>query len=374
MLRFTEFRIDASKITEFPDGSIKIQGQLTHPGVFHYKNSDGTDRREYRPKEEVFHKASLETYAGATVTMNHPRGHLVTAQTWRKDAIGHLGENAHEDVGHVVADVYVRDATAVAAVKSGDARFISLGYGLEYEPNPGTAPDGSRFDGIQRNIRVNHVALLPKGVTPRGGSECVLRLDSEGNEEFQLNSEVDMTPEQIVALQAQLTALQGELAKVRTDAAEVPALRASVADLTAKLEKATAEVTPARLDSLVEERVTVLGLAKSAGVKDVAGKSNLDIKRAVIASRTPALATRVDSFSAETADAVLSTYTEQPHPSLAVLGTSTTVDEKKKTETVRTDARPAPSTLPTYADLYSKSVQASATRWQNAGDHPVKGN
>jgi len=182
-----------------------------------------------------------------------------------------------------------------------------------------------------------------------------------------------MTPEQIVALQAQFTALQGELAKVRTDAAEVPALRASVAALTAKLQTATAEVAPARLDSLVAERVTVLGLAKSAGVKDVAGKSNLDIKRAVIASRTPALATRVDSFSAETADAVLSTYTEQPHPSLAVLGPSPKPGEKKA-EAVRTDAQPEPSKLPTYADLYSKSVQASAKRWQNAGDHPVKGN
>jgi uncharacterized protein len=365
MLRYDDLRIDAGSLREYPDGSIRVTGQLTHPGIFTYRNPDGTPRREYRPAEEVFRKDALETFASTTVTMNHPRQpngqRKVTSDSWKKDAVGHMGENIREDAGHAVGDIFIRDAAAIRAVKDGGVKYLSCGYDVDYDPTPGVTPDGQRYDGLQRNIRGNHVALLPNGVAPRGGSECVLRLDAQGNEEEFRSDVVDaaklskMTPEQVEALNAQITALTGELAKARTDAAEVTSLRANLATATTDLAVLTAQIAPERLDSLVEERASVVAVAKAAGI-DCAGKSTLAVKRLLVAKNTPGLAERVDSMSVETIDAVMSVYAAQPHPSLkAVVEVA-----------ARADALPAKKNVVTEA--YAKSVEASRNAWKNSGD------
>jgi uncharacterized protein len=45
--------------------------------------------------------------------------------------------------------------------------------------SPGVSPEGEPYDAIQRRIRPNHVALVPRG---RAGSEVALRLDAAGDE------------------------------------------------------------------------------------------------------------------------------------------------------------------------------------------------
>ena len=80
-----------------------------------YRNDDGTPRREYRPAKTVFNKAALETFAGAPVTVNHPPQGKISADSWKRDAVGHLGDTVRQDGDHVVADMYIRDAATVAA-------------------------------------------------------------------------------------------------------------------------------------------------------------------------------------------------------------------------------------------------------------------
>lgn len=359
MLRFADFRLDASTLKRLPDGSIKVQGQLTHPGVFSYRNPDGTERKEYRPADEVFKKAALDTFAGAPITINHPRTadgqRLVTAQSWKDVAIGHLGENVREDAGHVVADLYVRDASAVARIDNGDLRHISCGYEVDFDSTPGVTTEGQRYDGVQRNIRSNHVALLPNGVAPRGGDQCVLRLDSNGDELISLNyPHMDLE-----ALKAQITALTAELNKARTDAADVEKLKAELATAQAKVAELTALVSPERLDSLVDERAAVVALGKSAGV-ETADKSALAIKRAVVAKRTPDLAARVDSLNVEAVDAILAVYKAEPVKSMDVLGL--------QGEATRTDKQEVPATdkIPTVSEMYEKSLKGNRDAWANS--------
>jgi hypothetical protein len=354
VLRFTDFRLDASAIQQLPDGSIKVVGQLTRPGIFVYQNPDGTARREYRPPSEVFAPASLASFASSTVTLNHPAGRKVTSATWKGNAIGHLGENVREDAGFAVSEVYVRDETSVKNVLARKAHSLSCGYRVDYDPTPGITPEGEPYDGVQRNIRGNHVALL-MGEAPRGGQDCSLRLDSAGDEiAASLNSNVDLE-----ALQAQVTALTGELAKSRTDAAEVPALTAALAKANADLAVAVAQVSPERLDALVEERTAIVATAKAAGV-DTAGKSTLDIKRAIVAKRTPDLAARVDSLGAETVDTILAVYASQPHPSLAAVVAAPVAGD-------RADA----VVIPKYTDLYTKHLADSQNAWRNSGELKV---
>jgi uncharacterized protein len=357
VLRYAEVRLDASTLQELPDGSIKVVGQLTHPGIFNYRNPDGSLRREYRPADEVFRKAALESFAGAPVTVNHPRQpngqRLVTPQSWKKDAIGHAGENVREDGGHAVADLYIRDADAVAAVKGGRLKKISLGYNVEYDPTPGTTSDGQRYDGIQRNIRGNHIALLPTGIAPRGGEECALRLDSNGDE---LKSDVEDE-----ALKAKVAALESELSRVRADAAELPKKMAELSAANARIAELSEQLKPARLDSLVEARSVVVALAKSAGV-DSTGKSSLDVKRAIVAKRTPELASRVDSMGEEAVDAVMAVYAAQPAHVGAPLAVLAPPAPAARADA--TDDAPVPK----YADLYRKHAEKSRNAWKNSGE------
>ncbi len=348
------------------DGSIKVTGQLGHEGIVTYKNPDGTPRREYRPAKTVFNKAALESFAGAPVTINHPPQGKITAESWKRDAVGHLGDSVRQDGDHVVADMYVRDAAAVASIKRGDLKHISCGYDVDYDPTPGVTADGQRYDGVQTGYRGNHVALLSNGFAPRGGPDCVLRLDSEENEVLDMainHQEPIMTPEQITALEGKITVLTGEVEKLRADAVQVPALTKSVADLTAALTTAQAAVVPERLDALVEERQAVCAQAVAAGV-DPKGKTSLQVKREVIAKRTPALATRVDAYSAETVDAVLASYTELPHPSMKVLGTDNAKPPVERTDSLK---------VPTMTELHEKARIADGNAWKNSGDFARKG-
>lgn len=355
MLRYSTLRIDGSSLQDLPDGSIKVAGQLTHTGVFSYRNPDGTERKEYRPQEEVFHKNTLNTFAGSPVTLNHPRfsngDRLVSASTWKNVAIGHAGENIRQDGDHMVADLYIRDAAAVKAVKNGSLKHISLGYQVDYDPTPGTTRDGQRYDGVQRNIRGNHIALLPVGVAPRGGEDCQLRLDSLGDEIDPLNSNVELE-----ALKAKVTALETELTKARTDAAEVEKLRLDLGAEKALVTELKASVAPERLDALVETRGVVVAAAKAAGV-DPKGLSNLQIKRALVAKRTPALATRVDSLDESAVDAVLSVYETQPHPTMQLPDPN-----QKPAADTRTDA------VPTISQMYEKAAKERQNDWKNNGD------
>lgn len=359
MLRFDEIRLDARGFRELPDGSIKVTGQLTRAGIFTYFQ-DGKARREYRPADEVFRADALETFAGVPVTVKHPRGRLVSSQTWKDDAVGHMGDSIRKDGDVAIGDLYIRDAATVAEVKAGRLKGLSLGYRVQYDPTPGTTPEGERYDGVQRNIRGNHVALLPSNIPARGGPECVLRLDSAGDEIDPSNDAREdagvkserMTPEQIAALQAELT-------QARADAAEVPALRASLKTALAQ----PAALPQDRIDALVSERADVLALAGKHGIKtaDKDGKAltNLAIKRAVVAKTSPAVADRVDSFGDETVNALLTVEAAKPHPSLKAVVDVATVPV---VEGARADADA--DKLPTMAELRKKSDENLRNAWK----------
>lgn len=155
-------------------GFLRADAVLTRSGVFLYRNPDGSTRREYRPPEEVFRADVLSSFEDAPLTKLHP-GRLVDKTNARQVSVGMVKETPRRDGNHAVARVVVMDADAIAAVESGELRSVSCGYECDYDPTPGVTPEGERYDGIQRNIRGNHVALVPAG---RAGPEATIRLDA----------------------------------------------------------------------------------------------------------------------------------------------------------------------------------------------------
>jgi uncharacterized protein len=317
--RYDQSRLDG--YTKLSTGGLKVDGNLTRTGIFSYKNPDGSERREYRPDSTVFAEDALGTLSEAPVTVGHPAGG-VSSENWRRLAVGHTGTATRKD--HLVtAPLIIQDASAVAKIEAGELVEISCGYDIDYDPTPGETPEGERYDGIQKNIRGNHVALLPSGKA-RGGSECSLRLDSNGDEEISKISA--MTPEQITALQNELQA-----SKERADAAEGKA-----SALTAQLAVAN---DPKRLDAAVTERVGLLNQAREDGLTVAADATPNQIRLAVIAKRSPTF--RADGLGDEGIKAAYAVTLAMPHPTLAtVAGSTVTVthsDEGDRLETARNE-------------------------------------
>lgn len=145
---------------------------LTRTGVFSYRNPDGTVRREYRPPDEVFHADSLESYRAMPITKGHPG--MVNADNAAPHQIGTITSEGRKDAidgRNLVAEIVVHDPRVI---KQDGWKDVSVGYRIDLDETPGVSPEGEPYDAVQRNIRVNHLAIVPKG---RAGN-ARLNLDS----------------------------------------------------------------------------------------------------------------------------------------------------------------------------------------------------
>jgi uncharacterized protein len=168
-------RLD-DKLERTPQGGLRIPAALTRVGVFAYRNADGSTRKEYRPAEEVFRADSLASLRGAPVTDLHPQV-FVSPDNYKTLSVGHVGDEVRQDGRHVRAALYVQDKGVLDAVQRRDRKEISCGYSMRWDPTPGVF-EGERYDGVQRDIVYNHVALGPAN-WGRAGRDVALRLDSQ---------------------------------------------------------------------------------------------------------------------------------------------------------------------------------------------------
>ena len=155
------------------NGWVRADAYLTRTGVFSYRNADGTMRREYRPPAEVFKADSLQTFALAPLTDEHPPTYL-DAENTREYARGSVSA-PRQDGDHVRATLLVTDAELIAKMDAGEARQVSCGYKCQLEVRAGVSPEGEHFDAIQRSIVGNHVAVVPVG---RAGASASVRMDA----------------------------------------------------------------------------------------------------------------------------------------------------------------------------------------------------
>lgn len=294
--RRADGRLGAVKTTGA--GGVKVPASLTRTGILVYKRHDGSVQRELRRAEEVFSPDSLASIEDLPVTKLHPPG-LVTAETFSKFAIGHVSKAGRQDGELVMGDLVVSEASAIAAIERGELQEISCGYECDFDATPGVF-NGERYDGEQKSIRYNHVALGPKG-WGRAGPQVSLRLDAAGNEvETSPRSETvkplridgvdyDPTSDAFQQAFAKFMTSAGELqalldstkAQASTAEAKADAADARVKELQTKLDAAT---SPKELERLVNERTALVTQAAKlvpATVK-LDGLTPAQIKRAVV--------------------------------------------------------------------------------------------
>lgn len=322
-------RVDAKNRT--PQGFLRCDATIARTGVQAYQQPDGTIRREYRPPEEVFKADALASFELAPMTLLHPP-EKVTAENAQKYTVGVIAERPRQDQSLVRTSALVMHADAIRAALSGEAAELSCGYECDLEDTPGEF-EGERYDAVQRNIRGNHVALVPKG---RAGPAVRLKMDGglrlDANDAVQVDlpanskegslmavkiridgveCEVSETAAQLVAKQdakhledakaakARIDALEAESRAAKAETEKLKARADAAEEATKKAEAARKDAEdPAKLSSRIAARVALETAArKLAPDVKLDGLTDDDVRKAVVAKVHPEV--RVDEKSAE---------------------------------------------------------------------------
>lgn len=167
MTLFDRAAFTISKREYTAEGFLKVPGRVARTGIQDYLASelrlDGDQMRivkVFRPESEVFSEDSLASYKIADVTDDHPVK-MVDAETFKAVTVGVVSGDGVRDGDYVVAPLVIKDLNAIKAIESGKAQ-LSAGYTAEYDNTPGTTDGGQDYEFIQRNIRINHVAVVDK--------------------------------------------------------------------------------------------------------------------------------------------------------------------------------------------------------------------
>ena len=278
-LRYDRATIKATKTDEGYLIDTPIVGRV---GIQTYRNADGSTRKEFRPPEEVFSADALSSFTGKPITNEHPT-EMVTAKNAKALSVGTIQSDGIEDGDNVKTKIIVHDADMIDKIMKGGKKELSLGYQVTLDETPGEW-NGEKYDAVQRNIRVNHLAIVPKG---RAGNarlnldrfDAVSINDEDNNMSENLGRirldnglEYQAAPEVVIALE-----------KLRTDAQSL---------------KARADELQKQVDTVSGERDTLKSeVEKIEQIK----KDALDTARAEVKARAD-LEKAVETFKVDCAD------------------------------------------------------------------------
>ncbi|MGL6156481.1 MAG: DUF2213 domain-containing protein, partial [Ralstonia mannitolilytica] len=119
-----------------------------------------------RAPDEVFRPETLASCIGKPVTLDHPEDFVTPANfaALGKGSMMNLRRGSGIEDDLLIADLLITDQAAIDAIQDDGIEEVSLGYEADYEQvSPGR--------GVQRNIVVNHVALVERG---RCGPRCAI--------------------------------------------------------------------------------------------------------------------------------------------------------------------------------------------------------
>lgn len=302
--------VSLGKVRRTGDGYLVADAKVARTGIQHYLGSevgrpDLPIVRVYRPEAEVFAQDAMHSYAYRPVTVDHP-SKMVDADSWKSVAVGQVGGEVSRDGEFVRVPLILMDAAAIKAYESGK-RELSMGYTSEIVFQDGVSPSGDPYDAIQTQLRMNHLALVGKA---RGGDQLRIgdrRTPDEsdrGDNPVRKTTMSDIKTRTVMVdgLSVETTDAGAQaIGKLQTDLekakkAFVDAENAHTAALAAKdadLAKKDAEidslkgkvVTDAALDERVQKRADLIATAKSIHDADYTGKSDVDIRKAVVTAK-----------------------------------------------------------------------------------------
>lgn len=282
------------------------------------------ERREFRPASEVFKSDSLDTFSGKPITLGHV---TVTPENAKDVVVGACsGAGVPNGIG-VEVPLSIYDKRAIDSATKKKTAELSVGYSSVDIDKPGwgnnatgeyffdeDTPEGwkadsgdwVRFDAVQTNISVNHIALVFKG---RAG---IAKLNLDSNQDFpydndevsnkedfimtvkiKLDGEVEFDVPKEVAAFIDSVKADAKAANEKADGleAERDALQVKVDGIPAQIEAA---VEQAKADA--ESHAALVKDAEEVGIK-TDGMSAKDIKVAYVKEVTGAdISEKADAY------------------------------------------------------------------------------
>ena len=190
---------------------------------------------------------------------------MVDSENFKDVSVGVVRGVGSQDDDFVLCDLIIKDKKAVDAVNSGKVE-LSAGYTAMYEQMDGVAPCGTKYEFVQRDIKINHVALVDKA---RAGANARIFDNNRGNRiMFIIN--LDSGPVE-VADQATATLINNQIATLTKRATDAEAEKEKAQAKSDGNEEALEEEKKKSSDSAIAVRVGNLMLTRD-GARKVAGE------------------------------------------------------------------------------------------------------
>ena len=173
-MRFND-RVSVGAVKQTQEGYLVATAKVARTGVQEYFAAELGDVaaqagfkpndivRVYRHPDQVFAQDTLNSITRVPVTIDHPQ-ESVNADNWSKYAVGEVGDAFAKDGEWIVVNPMIKDSKGIEAAKT-THKEISMGYNA----NIVKARDGIDADFEMTDIRMNHLALVPRG---RAGSQA----------------------------------------------------------------------------------------------------------------------------------------------------------------------------------------------------------
>lgn len=313
--------ISGTRRTE--DGYLVTTARSVRTGIQLYAGQevgrpDLTVVRVYRDAAEVFAPDSLQSFSHAPVTINHP-DESVTADNWKELSAGEVSTAAKQDGDWIMLPLILKDKKAIDAVEQGK-RELSAGYTCNLDWTAGTTADGQAYDAQQRDIKINHLALVDRA---RAGSQArigdgaswgAMPVQQDSNKEKSMSDKplktvtvdglsievTDQGAQVITKLQKQIADADAAQTKLISDhKAAIDAKDGEIAKKDAEIDALKGKVLDgAALDAAVQARGDLVVKAKaiSPDVK-TDGLSDAAIRKAVVVAKLgDAMADKGDAY------------------------------------------------------------------------------
>lgn len=298
---------ELGKYTETPEGYLHGEFPITRPGVFPYLRNGAEVSQVAKLPEEVFSKATIESANNKPLTNEHPNVG-VNVNNFKKLSVGMTDGDAHVEDNKLVVGATITDPATIADIKSGAKRELSIGFVADV-PSENGVYAGNQYDAAQRHIKINHIAIVPRGraghgisihdsaafvmedVNTQGGTKMATMIINDQSFEVDqhvIDAQSDLK-KQLSAAEALVAKLKKQLSGSEDSATsakkEADSLKGERDSLKAQLEDAKKnQMDQDAVDALVSDRMALQSTAiRFVGDSfDFKGKSDRDIKVAAI--------------------------------------------------------------------------------------------
>lgn len=302
---------------------MKAIADIARPGVFPYLENNGKINYEAKLPEDILSEETVKSAAGVSLTIDHPKDEngnpvLVNPENAQLFTHGNVSEPEVVD-GKIRVLLTALSKEAINEIESGK-RELSIGFEYDLDETPGQF-DGVKYDSAQRNIRINHVALVQNG---RAGENIRIHGDNKQMfkyRKFDSTGDLEVSKEvldELIALNKKIKADEGEIEALKSQIAATP-LKNENADkelqkIMAQLDSALAQVeawkqkyakleeeVPAMAEDMAKETMDTMEMAKSIDPEmKTDGLSPREIKLQIIGKLLPFKSgIKVDSLDPE---------------------------------------------------------------------------